>query len=229
MSVHSVVAGANNYTRALRALGVGVVVAAMFDGVQAADLAIVVEDTAGNRLQDAVVLAESVDTRSDGANAGETNPPAATIAQNNKQFEPYVSVIRVGTAVDFPNRDDILHNVYSFSKAKPFQLPLYKDKAPQPVIFDEPGVVILGCNIHDWMVAYVYVADTPHFAKTGVDGRAVLTGLSPGSYLIRVWHPRKKRRGSSPERRIRVTAASLEPMEFTVALKPEWRPRRPPE
>jgi plastocyanin len=201
----------------------------MFDSAQAADLAIVVQDTAGNRLQDAVILAESVDTRSDSANAGETNPPAATIAQNNKQFEPYVSVIRAGTAVNFPNRDNILHNVYSFSKAKPFQLPLYKDKAPQPVIFDEPGVVILGCNIHDWMVAYVYVADTPHFAKTGADGRAVLTGLSPGSYLIRVWHPRKKRRGSSPERRIRVTTASLEPMEFTVALKPEWRPRRPPE
>lgn len=229
MSVHSVVAGADNFTRTLRALGVGVVVAAMFNGVQAADLAIVVEDTAGNRLQDAVVLAESVDTRSDGANADETNPPAATIAQNNKQFEPYVSVIRVGTAVDFPNRDDILHNVYSFSKAKPFQLPLYKDKDPKPVIFDEPGVVILGCNIHDWMVAYVYVAGTPHFAKTGADGRAVLTGLSPGSYLVRVWHPRKKRRGSSPERRIRVTTASLEPMEFTIALKPEWRPRRPPE
>ncbi len=229
MSVYSVAAGADNFTRTLRALGVGVLVVAMFDSAQAADLTIVVEDTAGNRLQDAVILAESVDTRSDRANAGETNPPAATIAQNNKQFEPYVSVIRVGTAVNFPNRDEILHNVYSFSKAKPFQLPLYKDKAPQPVIFDEPGVVILGCNIHDWMVAYVYVADTPHFAKTGADGRAVLTGLSPGSYLIRVWHPRKKRRGSSPERRIRVTTASLEPMEFTVALKPEWRPRRPPE
>lgn len=229
MSVYSVAAGADNFARTLRALGVGVVVVAMFDSVQAADLAIVVEDTAGNRLQDAVILAESVDTRSDSANAGEINPPAATIAQNNKQFEPYVSVIRVGTAVNFPNRDDILHNVYSFSKAKPFQLPLYKDKAPQPVIFDEPGVVILGCNIHDWMVAYVYVADTPHFAKTGADGRAVLSGLSPGSYLIRVWHPRKKRRGSSPERRIRVTTASLEPMKFTVALKPEWRPRRPPE
>ena len=229
MSVYSVAAGADNFTRTLRALGVGVLVVAMFDSAQAADLAIVVEDTAGNRLQDAVILAESIDTRSDSANAGETNPPAATIAQNNKQFEPYVSVIRVGTAVNFPNRDEILHNVYSFSKAKPFQLPLYKDKAPQPVIFDEPGVVILGCNIHDWMVAYVYVADTPHFAKTGADGRAVLMGLSPGSYLIRVWHPRKKRRGSSPERRIRVTTASLEPMEFTVALKPEWRPRRPPE
>ncbi len=98
MSVYSVAAGADNFARTLRALGVGVVVVAMFDSVQAADLAIVVEDTAGNRLQDAVILAESVAPRSDSVNAGETNPPAATIAQNNKQFEPYVSVIRVGTA-----------------------------------------------------------------------------------------------------------------------------------
>ena len=229
MNTHSMAAGSNKPTRILRALGAGVVVMVLFDSVQAADVTIVVKDTAGNRLQDAVILAESVDMPSDGASVEESNPPAVTIAQNNKQFEPYVTAIRVGTAVNFPNRDDILHNVYSFSKAKPFQLPLYKDKAPQPVIFDEPGVVILGCNIHDWMVAYVYVADTPHFAKTGPDGRAVLTGLPPGSYLLRVWHPRKKRRGSSPERRIRVTTASPEPMEFTVALKPEWRPRRPPE
>ena len=229
MSAHPLAARPGNLVRMLRAFGASVVVAVLFGRVQAADLAIVVKDAAGNRIQDAVVLADALDTPADGAVGGETKPPAVTVAQINKQFEPYVSVIRVGTAVEFPNRDDILHNVYSFSKAKRFQLPLYKDKPPAPVIFDKSGVVILGCNIHDWMVAYVYVADTPHFAETGADGRAVLTELPPGSYLVRVWHPRKKRRGSSPDRRIRVTTASPEPMEFTVVLKPEWRPRRPPE
>lgn len=228
MNVHPLAARSGNPVRMLRALGAGLVLLVLFGRVQAAELAIVVKDTAGNRLPDAVVLADALDTPADGAIVAETKPPAATIAQFNKQFEPYVSVLRVGTAVDFPNRDGILHNVYSFSKAKTFQLPLYKDKPPEPVIFDKPGVVILGCNIHDWMVAYVYVADTPHFAKTGADGRAVLTGLPPGSYRVRVWHPLKKRRGSSPDRRIQITAASPEPMEFTVALKPEWRPRRPP-
>lgn len=229
MSAHALPARSNNLIRTLRALGAGVVVAVLFGQVQAAELAIVVKDAAGNRIQDAVILADALDTPADGAIGGETKPPAVTIAQINKQFEPYVSVIRAGTAVDFPNRDHILHNVYSFSKAKRFQLPLYKDKPPEPVIFDKPGVVILGCNIHDWMVAYVYVVDTPHFAKTGADGRAVLTELPPRSYLVRVWHPRKKRRGSSPDRRIQITTASPEPVEFTVALKPEWRPRRPPE
>jgi plastocyanin len=229
MSAHSSAAKPGNLVRMLRALGAGVVLVVLFGRVQAAELAIVVKDAQGNRLQDAVVLAVALDTPAAGAIGGETSPSAVTIAQFKKQFDPYVSAIRVGMAVNFPNRDDILHNVYSFSNAKTFQLPLYKDKPPEPVIFDKPGVVILGCNIHDWMVAYVYVADTPHFAKTGADGRAVLTGLPPGSYLVRVWHPRKKRRGSSPDRRIRITAASSEPMEFAVALKPEWRPRRPPE
>ena len=229
MSAHSLAARPGNPVRMQHAFGAGVVVAVLFGQVQAADLAIVVNDPLGNRLQDAVVLADALDAPPNVAIGGETNPTTAIIAQINKQFQPYVSAIRVGTVVDFPNRDHILHNVYSFSKVKPFQLPLYKDKPPESVIFDKAGVVILGCNIHDWMVAYVYVADTPHFAKTGADGRAVLRKLPPGSYQVRVWHPRKKRRGSSPERRIRMTTASPAPMAFTVALKPEWRSRRPPE
>jgi plastocyanin len=229
LSSQPVTTRATNRPHTRKALVAGVVAVVLLARVQAAELAIVVQDADGNRLRDAVVLADALDAPADAGIADEMNPPAATIAQLEKQFQPYVSVIRVGTAVNFPNRDNILHNVYSFSKAKPFQLPLYKDKPPKPVIFDKPGVVILGCNIHDWMVAYVYVADTPHFAKTGADGRAVLKGLGIGSYSVRVWHPLKKRRGSSPDRRIRLTSASPAAMEFTVALKPEWRSRRPPE
>ena len=119
---------------------------------------------------------------------------------------------------------------FDFSKVKTFQLPLYKDKPPEPVRFDKPGVVVLGCNIHDWMVAYVYVVASPYFAKTDADGRAILAALPAGSYRIRAWHPRKKRRGSSQPREIRITSApdSLQ-MAFTIGLKPEWRPHRPPE
>ena len=127
-----------NLVRMPRVLGAGVVVVALLGRAQAADLAIVVNDPAGNRLQDAVVFADALDAPPDIAIGGETNPPSATIAQVNKQFRPYVSAIRVGTVVDFPNRDHILHNVYSFSKVKSFQLPLYKDKPPVSVIFDTP-------------------------------------------------------------------------------------------
>ena len=220
----------NSITRILCALGSSVLVWGFLGTVQAADIEILVEDPGGERLQNAVVIADALDSPPDDVIRSETKLPPVIIAQHNKQFEPYVSVIRVGTVVDFPNRDNILHNVYSFSKVKPFQLPLYKDKSPEPVLFDKPGVVILGCNIHDWMVAYVYVVASPYFAKTDADGRAILAALPPGSYRIRAWHPRKKRRGSSQPRQIRITTASdAVRLEFTIGLKPEWRPTRPPE
>lgn len=82
--------------------------------------------------------------------------------------------VYVGTRVTFPNRDNIRHHVYSFSSAKKFELPLYIGTPAAPVVFDKPGVVALGCNIHDWMLAYIYVLTTPHFAKTAADGKARL-------------------------------------------------------
>jgi plastocyanin len=220
--------GPKNIICTLRELGAGIAVWAFVGTVQAAEIEILVTDQAGNRLQDAAVVADALASSADAASRGEAKLPLVIIAQHNKQFEPYVSVIRVGTAIDFPNRDHILHNVYSFSKVKLFQLPLYKDKPPQPVLFDKPGVVVLGCNIHDWMVAYVYVVASPYFSKTDAGGRAVLAALPPGAYRIRAWHPRKKRRGSSQPREIRITETS-DPvrMEFTIGLKPEWRPNRP--
>jgi plastocyanin len=220
--------GPNNILCTLCALGAGIVVWAFLGTVQAAEIEILVADQAGVPLQNAAVVADALDSPADAASPSEAKLPSVTIAQHDKQFEPYVSVIRVGTVVDFPNRDNILHNVYSFSKVKPFQLPLYRDKPPEPVLFDKPGVVVLGCNIHDWMVAYVYVVASPYFAKTDAAGRAILAALPPGGYRIRAWHPRKKRRGSSQPREIRITEAS-DPvrMEFTIGIKPEWRPNRP--
>ena len=88
------------------------------------------------------------------------------IAQEDREFVPFVTVVQAGTAVAFPNRDPILHHVYSFSPAKPFEIKLYTGKSPQEVVFDKPGIVVLGCNIHDWMLAYVAVVPTPHFARS---------------------------------------------------------------
>lgn len=113
----------------------------------------------------------------------------ATMDQKNRMFIPHVLPIQTGTAVDFPNSDDIRHHVYSFSSAKSFQLPLYKGKPANPVIFDKPGVVTLGCNIHDQMSAFIVVVDTPHFEKTGGSGRVTLRDLAPGKYVVHVWYP----------------------------------------
>ncbi len=120
------------------------------------------------------------------------DPPQAApgvMDQRAQQFMPHVLAVRTGTAVSFPNSDDIRHHVYSFSPAKRFELRLYKGTPSEPVVFDTPGVVVLGCNIHDWMLGYVYVTDDPWFAVSDEQGRAQLDALPPGRYRVSLWHP----------------------------------------
>lgn len=114
----------------------------------------------------------------------------AVIQQQDREFMPYLTIVQTGTSVEFPNRDPFKHHIYSFSAAKTFEIKLYAGKPEKPVVFDKPGKVVLGCNIHDWMEAYVLVVDTPYFAKTGSDGHARLDKVPPGEYIMRVWHPR---------------------------------------
>jgi plastocyanin len=113
----------------------------------------------------------------------------AVMDQKNRMFIPHVLPVQTGTSVRFPNSDDIRHHVYSFSPAKPFQLPLYKGTPANPEVFDRAGVVTLGCNIHDQMTAFIVVVDTPYFEKTPANGRAVLRDVTPGRYTLRVWYP----------------------------------------
>lgn len=129
----------------------------------------------------------------------------AQIEQKDKQFVPSVTVVQTGTAVQFPNRDTVRHHVYSFSPAKNFEIKLYVGTPAEPVIFDKPGVVVLGCNIHDHMVAWINVVDTPWFAKT-VQGGAQIAAVPPGDYELQVWHPRAPT--NRPPMRQRVTVAA---------------------
>jgi hypothetical protein len=109
--------------------------------------------------------------------------------QVNLAFVPDVLVIPVHSRVQFPNSDAISHQVYSFSPARQFQLPLYRGKPYPPVSFDKPGVITLGCNIHDNMLAYIVVTRAPYFGRTGADGQWIHADLPPGKYSLRVWHP----------------------------------------
>ena len=113
----------------------------------------------------------------------------AVMDQRNTAFEPGVLVIQAGTAVSFPNSDTVRHQVYSFSPAKPFELPLYSGTPPEPVVFDAPGVVVVGCNIHDWMIGWIVVLDTPPHARSDADGLARLE-VPDGAYRLQAWHPR---------------------------------------
>ncbi|HEV8616581.1 MAG TPA: methylamine utilization protein [Methylomirabilota bacterium] len=182
-----------------------------------------VKTTDGKPVADAVISVVAVSGSRPAARAGR-----AIVDQQDKEFVPHVRAIAVGTEVTFPNKDDIRHHVYSFSPAKKFELPLFKGTQSAPVKFDKPGVVVLGCNIHDWMLGYVVVLETPHFDTTGADGRARIADLLPGTYEVHVWHPRLVDGAAPASQRVTSGAGKDERVEFVVNLKPDLRPRRAP-
>jgi plastocyanin len=191
-------------------------------GAGAASLTASVKGDGGEPVPDAVVEAVRLD------DDGRPVPDAtATIDQVDKEYVPYVTAVRVGTPVKFPNLDDIRHHVYSFSEAKTFEIPLYRGTPRDPILFDRPGPVTLGCNIHDWMTAYVFVSETPHFGVTAADGTVTLSDLPAGDYETRVWHPRLAGEVRSTAQRISVSAANAS-VSFTIQQKRVWRARRAP-
>ena len=147
-----------------------------------------VRDGAGQPVSGAVVFLES-------AQAQRAVRPlqGVEMAQEKKQFVPAVLAVTTGTEVHFPNHDAVRHHVYSFSPAKKFEIKLYKGTPSNPVLFDQPGVVLLGCNIHDQMVGWILVLDTPYFAYSSATGQppggALLAQVPAGSYQLRTWHP----------------------------------------
>ncbi|WP_122665425.1 methylamine utilization protein [Pseudomonas viridiflava] len=114
----------------------------------------------------------------------------ANMDQRDQEFVPRVLAVHSNTEVKFPNSDNIRHQVYSFSPAKRFELRLYSGTPSDPLLFDKPGVVVLGCNIHDWMVGYIYVTDEPWFAVSDANGVVKFEDMSAGHYSATLWHPK---------------------------------------
>jgi plastocyanin len=201
----------------LTTLGIALLLAAK--AVSAAEVHVVVKDQRGKAVADAVVLATPVDPK----NALRAKIAPEAVDQVDKQFLPYVKPVYVGSKVWFPNKDNVRHQVYSFSPAKKFELPLYAGSQAPPVLFDKPGVVVLGCNIHDWMVGYVYVSETPFFAKTESAGTATLEDLPPGEYLLRIWHPSMEQAEEATEKRVNASGDVAATVEWQLSLKPSLR------
>lgn len=155
--------------------------------VHSATVTVQVQDASGKLLPDAVAYLESAQASKAVGALKPSNP--VEIAQIARQFDPRVSVVPVGTMVTFPNKDAVRHHVYSFSPAKTFELKLYSGTPANPVQFDKAGVAVLGCNIHDNMVAWVVVVDTPYFGRSAKAGPVSLNNVPAGSYRLRVWHP----------------------------------------
>ena len=166
----------------------------------AATLEISVVDEQGRPIDDVAVYA----TPASGGAAYVGGGEKAIMDQHDMQFVPHLLVVQAGTEITFPNGDNVSHHVYSFSEAKRFELKLYKGDVYPPVTFDQPGVVVLGCNIHDGMLGYVVVVDTPHFAKTDERGVAQLDGVPSGDYIIAAWTPRARPTALPPTQQLTV-------------------------
>jgi plastocyanin len=184
----------------------------------AAELSVTVYGATGTALEGAVVIAEPVQ------GGGHSHAGLkAVMDQRNLMFVPDVLIVQTGTSIDFPNSDQVRHQVYSFSGAKTFQLALYAGRGHAPVIFDRNGLVTLGCNIHDSMLGYIWVTDSPWYGRTGADGTLQLHELQPGEYVVHAWHALLDESGPQLEQRIRIGEGQASSASFRLT-----RPLRPP-
>ena len=166
----------------------------------AATLKVTVRTPEGKPLVGAVITALRKD-----AHDRPASPVKAAISQVDLTFKPDLLVVPVGSSVEFPNNDTVSHQIYSFSSAKRFQLPLYRGTPYPPVRFDQPGLVTLGCNIHDAMLAYIVVTDAPHFGRSDTVGGWTALDVTPGNYHVLIWHPRLRDAPAALERDVTVS------------------------
>jgi plastocyanin len=172
---------------------------------------------AGKAVADAVVMIEGPPGRS-----GTTR---ATMNQQQETFVPHVLGVAVGTTVDFPNGDrSVLHNVFSTSPAKKFDLGMYDQGETRSVLFDNPGVVLVRCNVHPSMTGYIVVHSNPYVAVTDAHGSYTISGVPPGTYKARIWHEAL----SGHTVPVVVYDGRVTPLDFALAPNPTWTPEQGP-
>jgi plastocyanin len=193
---------------------------------RAANISVVMIDRDGHGIGDVVVTA----TPADSGIVSSSDTKSAVMDQRNLAFVPRILVVATGTNVEFPNNDAVSHQVYSFSAAKRFQLPLYKGQVHPPVRFDRPGLVVLGCNIHDVMVGYIYVTDAPYSGKTEAGGGIDFKNVREGEYRIGIWSPYIADSAAALTRRIQVSGNESATIRVQLSqmlrAQPEPKPRR---
>jgi plastocyanin len=175
-----------------RLLLIALVVAPCAVPAKAGSLTVNLVDQSGRAVRDAVVIVRPV---------GHAAPlprkaGGMTVEQRGLQFHPLLSVVPVGTSVSFPNFDKTRHHVYSFSPAKKFELKLFASEQSRSVTFDKPGVVAVGCNIHDQMSAFIYVTDSAWTARSNGRGQVTIADLPAERVTVTVFHPYLRAPGS---------------------------------
>jgi plastocyanin len=138
-------------------------------------------------------------------------PRQAMIEQRGREFAPHILAVPVGSTVTFPNFDSIYHNVFSRSTTAAFDLGIYKSGQARSYVFDQEGIVHLGCNLHRNMSAYIVVVAQPHYVVSDGNGRFRFRSLEPGRYKARVWSER-----SEPTTRELIIAAGENTVTFEL-------------
>jgi plastocyanin len=187
-----------------------------FSTVALAVVQITVTDQQGQPLEDAVV--ELLDPANQ-----QFSQKKAEVKQQDLTFIPFVSAYQTGTAVDFPNMDKTRHHVYSFSPAKVFELKLYANKPEAPVLFDQAGIVALGCNIHDYMQAYIYIGDSPFLQVTDGKGLVNFNDIPDGTYQLKLWHPWQN--ADWVTQQVQIKQGQV--MSYQLAITAQEKPKKP--
>ncbi len=198
----------------------------MATGLFAQSLQVTVADSEGNPLGESVIevlLPAEMQTQYQTLEAKQVD-------QQDKEFVPGVTIVTRGSRVSFPNSDDILHHVYSFSSAKTFNIPLYGRGENDDYFetFTSTGVVEIGCNIHDWMLAYIYVAESRLAVLTNEAGTALLDSLPTGEFQVRVWHPRVSGDMEELLHSVRLDPDATTTLQVELELQRDRRVRRAP-
>lgn len=190
----------------------------------AAELDVIVLDARGKPVDNAVLTVRQAPTPGIRGPAPPRAPLTRIIDQSNLAFVPYLADFRPGDRVVFRNSDRTRHHVYSFSPTKAFDFILSPGDSSAPLILDKAGIVAVGCNIHDRMIAYLFVSNADIVTQVGKTGRARVPGLAPGSYTVAVWQPRQRPLRSDPPRVVVIGgSAPTAPVVFRLSLLPDSR------
>jgi hypothetical protein len=182
----------------------------------AGEIRVSVKDQNAKPVEDAVLLLTPINP----SKMPPLKPKDEVVDQIDKEFMPYVKPVVAGSKVFFPNKDNVRHHVYSFSPAKSFEIQLYSGKSAAPVILDKPGIIVLGCNIHDWMLGYIYVTDTPYFGKSKADGTILIDGLPEGDYQMRIWHPGMGMTAGETGKQVSILDGTASQLNWQINVKP---------
>lgn len=187
--------------------------------LHAASVEVRVTSQGGNALSDAAVSLAPVGWLVEAA----PSPQSHVVDQVDETFVPLLQVFRPGDSVVFRNSDDTRHHAYSFAPVRPFELELLPGETAAPIELPAAGLVAVGCNIHDRMITYLYVADAPFAARSGEDGTLRFDGIPAGEYLLTAWHPWLRDRDAPARVRVHAQEEAAATVPVALDVRPERR------